>query len=161
MAARPGETGREERRMPRMERLKRRTLNADIQVVSISDIAFLLIIFFLVTTTMGLIKVRPLDLPATRESEKTEELKNITLSLKGPWVHVTEERKFDLRTQTPKLQEYLTAHLSKQKTDQGRVVIILADANVKWEDYVNVIELVKECNGIPTIQTEEIVTVRK
>lgn len=135
----------------------RKKPDPEIPVVAMADIAFLLIIFFLVTTQMEKLKTQELKVPDTRESEDKEmKVKNLQINLKGA-LAIIGEKQFKLPDQLPVMQAYVASTVRTKTRTEDKVVILQSDINVKWELWVNVVEAIKAAGGIPAIQTEEVV----
>ena len=125
-----------------------------------ADIAFLILVFFLVTTQLERLKVSPLELPSSRQSEKTTKLKNIQINLKGRTAYVGDNR-YIIPEQSALLRKFLVSRIAGFARQEDKVVVLQSDVSVSWQTYVTVLEMVKESGGKPAIQTEEIVRVRK
>lgn len=125
----------------------------EVDVGSFSDIAFLLIIFFILTTQITKFLGRSVDIPSGQPSkeEKKEEDKQLTINLtendlkltvgKGEPSSVTfEELKAKL------LQENLPA-----QPEEKRFVILDSKGEVPYERYYKVVMIITGCGGILTM----------
>lgn len=128
--------------------------DCEIDVTSFSDIAFLLIIFFILTTSMINLTGQELKIPSgAPPKEQKEEDKALTINLKpgeirigakGASVSLSQlrrrlfEEKFDMR-----------AH------DKDRTVILEAAGDVSYDLYFKVSCAITEAGGILTLMVEE------
>ena len=116
------------------------------------DIAFNLIVFFLVCTSVQPDTGRTQTLPRSEEVQQEQEIKNIevqisrnpaTVTLSGDPIRTTE---LALRLQ----------RLLKDKTrDEDRVVIVKSKPETPYHHWIFVTGLIEDAGGIITIQTEE------
>ena len=133
--------------MPR-DRSKRRMGWDAIPVASFSDIAFLLIIFFIVVTTLQQTQGFLTDLPAGQKSE-TEPEKTPTVQL-----HEDTIRFNDKVTSLEDLRKDLRAlELAKKKDDQ-KVILFEATGNISYQQYFEVMACVTEAGGSVCILLE-------
>ena len=135
-----------------MELRKREQKAAEIPTSSMADIAFLLIIFFIVTTSFNKDKGMTLDLPRS-EPEKTKKTeKNVTVTLS--------KTKIVLNDNVVKIGE-LRAKLDKAldklaKTGKKRIVVLKSvDQEIRYGKWVRVVDTIKQAAGIITILIEE------
>lgn len=122
----------------------------DLEVGSFSDIAFLLIIFFILTTQIVRLTGRTLDIPSGSEAtaEQKTEKKQLTVHLtKGDEVSVSEgesSRKISLE----ELKEELLRQNFMAKPDiDDRFVILEPQADVTYDLYYKVIMMIEEAGG--------------
>jgi len=112
-----------------------------------ADIAFLLLIFFLVTTTMDMDKGIPMILPE-RGGEAKINPKNIAKILVNASGDILFEG--DLVTNA-ELMELLEAKLKERGIDsEGRpklIVSIKTDRETEYERYITVLDIVKEAGA--------------
>jgi len=110
-----------------------------------SDIAFLLIIFFILTTTLSAMMGEKLDIPAARENpEKTKsEQPTITLSPeKLAWGKQQEDVTLvELRVKLMNLE------LSK-KPEGKRVVILDCAPKTSYQRYFEIVTAIEEADGV-------------
>mgnify|MGYP001227750755 CR=1 FL=1 len=123
---------------------KKKKRSAEVQTSSMADIAFLLLIFFLVTTTMDMDKGIPMILPE-RGGEAKINPKNIAKIL----VNATGDILFDGGLVTnAELMELLEAKLKEVGLDSERrpklIVSIKTDRETEYERYITVLDIVKE-----------------
>jgi len=113
-------------------RQKRKSL-PEIPTASMADVAFLLIIFFLVTTSFMKEKGLLLELPNTEKSEEkvAEKKENIELYVS--------KKEFSLNTKAVPYEELLdelNRRLAKAESDAERIVILRMDKGVSYERFI-------------------------
>ena len=131
-------------------KLKRGKLLVDPPASASSDIAFILIIFFLVCAAVqpetGIAQI----LPKTEEkTEKQEQSKNIEVSitpnsivLNGSPLKITE---FPLK---------LNAALSKKTRDEDRIVTVKSAPNTPYPLWIKISQVIEQAGGILTLELE-------
>ena len=126
---------------------KKKKRSVEVQTSSMADIAFLLLIFFLVTTTMDMDKGIPMILPE-RGGEAKINPKNIAKILVNASGDILFEG--DLVTNA-ELMELLEAKLKERGIDsEGRpklIVSIKTDRETEYERYITVLDIVKEAGA--------------
>lgn len=126
---------------------KKKKRSSEIQTSSMADIAFLLLIFFLVTTTMDMDKGIPMILPE-RGGEAKINPKNIAKILVNSAGDVLFEG--DPVTNV-ELKEMLEAKLKERGLDsEGRpklIVSIKTDRETEYDRYITVLDIVKEAGA--------------
>ena len=90
--------------MRRRERGEKKHRSGEVPTGSFSDIAFLLIIYFLVATVLVKVKTITADLPSGEKSSQSQSAKTPTVSLKDSLI-MFNDRKVDL----PELNDRLAA----------------------------------------------------
>ncbi len=122
----------------------------DIEVGSFSDISFLLIIFFILTTQIVRISGRAIDIPAGSESqaeEKKEEQKQMM-------IHLTAGNKITVNDdKTPLTLEALKVRLDEQnffakEKNEEKFVILEATEDVTYDMYFKVVMMIDDAGGI-------------
>jgi biopolymer transport protein ExbD len=102
-----------------------------------ADIAFLLIVFFLVTTTMNQDKGIGMQLPPAGESKQIQK-KNIC----NIWVNAAGEILINLEETVP--LDQLRANLEQRlATNELLIISLKADEETRYEDFVNVLDEIK------------------
>lgn len=126
---------------------KKEKRSVEVQTSSMADIAFLLLIFFLVTTTMDMDKGIPMILPE-RGGEAKINPKNIAKILLNATGDVLFEGKLVTNSV---LMELLEAKLKERGLDSnGRpklIVSIKTDRETEYEAYITVLDIVKEAGA--------------
>jgi len=128
-----------------LEKKKKRTY--EINSSSMADIAFLLLIFFLVTTTMDMDKGIPMILPE-RGGEVKINPKNIAKIL----VNASGDVLFDGAIVTDmELKELLDTRIKERGLDaEGKpklIVSIKTDRETEYDRYITILDLVKEAGA--------------
>lgn len=120
-----------------MELNRREKSNPEIPTSSMADIAFLLIVFFLVTTTMNQDKGIGMQLPPAGESKKIQK-KNIC----NIWVNAAGAILINLEEEIPLTQ--LRNNIEQRLFENDKLIISLkADEETAYEDFIAVLDEVK------------------
>ncbi len=123
-----------------MAEIKRVRANANIPTSSMADIAFLLIVFFLVTTSFGQDKGLGLTLPPHGAATRVPS-RNIT----KVWINAAGEIMHD--------QEIVTLEAMQQRVEQmtadnpNLIVSIKSDPEARYEHFVDVVDAVKQAGN--------------
>ena len=128
-----------------MARRKKRRSVAEANIGPFSDIAFLLIIFFILTTTLARLAGNRLDIPAAQESTKKSDADQPTITLSGERIlWGASERAIPLKELRGRLYE-----LDLPAKDPGRrVVVINCSPNVIYQRYYEVMMAITEAGGV-------------
>ena len=112
----------------------------EINSSSMSDIAFLLLVFFLVTTTISLDKGISLILPA-EGNELEVNRKNITSIL-------INDRGKVLMDDTPTKINQIKSKATKKIASNNNIIFsVMTHKNTKYEDYILVLDQLKQANA--------------
>jgi len=135
---------RSRRRRSRLE-----GMTEEVPTTSFSDIAFLLIVFFLVATTLTQTFGFRTELPSGEEGERAEE--------KTPTVQITgDEVKFNGdATSIDRLREQLAELQLPEKDPEARIVMLEAADDVTYEIYYRVMNVIARAGGVVAIVEEE------
>ncbi len=120
----------------------------DIPVASFSDIAFLLIIFFILTTTLVSIRGLLTEFPAGERSEK-QERKTATVCLRDGRLTLN-----DAPMDLPKLRQELAALRLHDRAGEAKVVILESSGRVEYQDYFEVMASITQAGGTLCIVRE-------
>lgn len=116
---------------------RREKSSPEIPTGSMADIVFLLLVFFLVTTTMNQDKGIGMQLPPEGESKKIQK-KNIC----NIWVNVNGEILINLSDQLTISQ--LRADLERRMVENDKLIISLkADEDTPYDKFIEVLDEVK------------------
>lgn len=116
---------------------RRQKSDPEIPTSSMADIAFLLIVFFLVTTTMNQDKGIGMQLPPAGESKKIQK-KNIC----NIWVNEGGQILINLEDQVPLAQ--LRANIEQRLAANEKLIVSLkASEETPYEDFINVLDEIK------------------
>ena len=118
----------------------RRAAMQEINSSSMSDIAFLLLVFFLVTTTISLDKGISLILPADG-NELEVNRKNITSIL------VNDKGKVLMDDQPIKINQIKSKALKKIGANSNIIFSVTTHKNTKFDDYILVLDQLKQANA--------------
>jgi len=121
----------------------------DIPVTSFSDIAFLLIIFFILATTLVKTQGFYTDFPSGEKSEKPQE-KTTTITLHEGKVTLN-----DQEVGLAGLRAGLKALRLDTKTGDAKVVLMEAAGKVQYQTYFEVMAAITEAGGTICIVREE------
>ena len=132
----------------RRKRRRKKPGTPDIPVGSFSDIAFLLIIFFILATTLSQLSGFMADIPAGEKSDKQQQT--------TPTVQIFGSRIVWNRDDVNVLQlrqRLRDMDMAKRK-DSDRVVILEAGGNVDYQTYYDVMATISASGGIIAIARE-------
>jgi len=122
----------------------------EVPVSSFSDIAFLLIIFFILATTLVQIKGVVHEIPSGEKAEAQEEKESASVQLQGSKILLNEEH-----VDIPELRKRLAKmNLNKKKGDE-KVVLLEADGMVTYQTYFDVMSSISAAGGVTAIVQEE------
>lgn len=134
----------------------------DIDVGPFSDISFLLIIFFILTTQIAAFKGNNVDIPSPsdqqKEQEKKDDDKQLTVTLEGRFIKVAESEKIPPVDYT--LEELKALLFSKQFSSMKegameRFVVVQTGKSVPYEVYFQVMMVIRRAGGIACIVENE------
>lgn len=125
----------------------------EIQVTSIADMAFLLLIFFVKTTTLARDMGTQMQIPATAPGEQKGKDKTITILLNAGTI------KFDrdgssAEVSIAELRQKLKDEKFAARPPEQRVVIVEGQENVDYQAFYSVIAAVDAAGGITTLMTD-------
>jgi len=118
----------------------RRQMMQEINSSSMSDIAFLLLVFFLVTTTISLDKGISLILPA-EGNELEVNRKNITSIL------INDKGKVLMDDSPIKINQIKSKATKKIASNNNIIFSVMTHKNTKYEDYILVLDQLKQANA--------------
>lgn len=110
----------------------RNKVSAEFNMSSMTDIVFLLLIFFMLTSTM--VTTNALDLVLPKAKGKTDSNKNIAVS-------INKELQFFIDKEPVSENELESKLLSLLSTDKTRAIILRAEEGVPIEKAVNVLDI--------------------
>ena len=118
----------------------RRTAMQEINSSSMSDIAFLLLVFFLVTTTISLDKGISLILPA-EGNELEVNKKNIVNIL------INDKGKVLMDDEPTKIDKIKSIAQKKISSNSKIIFSVLTNKNTQYSDYILVLDQLKQANA--------------
>jgi biopolymer transport protein ExbD len=134
-------------------RLQRKTrLLIEAPAVATGDIAFNLLVFFLVCAAPPEGQGRRQEIPRSEQQQKTEQGQNIEVKLTRTSATITPPLEVVNYDRFP---ERIRQQLAEKKTAQDRVVIIKSDRDVPYERWIRATAAIEQAGGIITVQLEE------
>jgi biopolymer transport protein ExbD len=124
--------------------------SSDIPVDSFSDIAFLLIIYFMVATTLVKVKSVTADLPAGEKSTQAKSEKTPIINLRGGEVFFS-----DKPVKMDELNERLAALDLPNQDGEKRVIMLEAAKGTPYENYFKVLAAISANGGVVAIVEDE------
>jgi biopolymer transport protein ExbD len=134
----------------KLRRRKRR--EGEVDVSSFADVAFLLIIFFILTTTFKIMGGQELNIPSGEDGDSTEQ-KQLTISLTGKEIFYGEDSKSSLTLRQLRVQ--LADEELRTKKEEQRMVVLESDENVVYQRYYNVMLAIRDADGIVALIERE------
>ncbi len=119
---------------------KRRDRSATIPTCSMADIAFLLLTFFLVTTSLDLDKGLGLTLPAEGDAKPIPRRNIASLLIRADGAVMLDEEQIEVRT----VKDRITAKLAE---NPNILVSIKTDASTRYQSFVTVLDQVQMAMG--------------
>lgn len=129
---------------------KEKKRSGDIPVDSFSDIAFLLIIYFMVATTLVKVKSVTADLPAGEKSTQAQSEKTPIINLRGPEVFFN-----DKRVEIVELNERLAALDLPNQVPEKRVIMLESAKGTPYQNYFQALATISANGGVVAIVEEE------
>lgn len=124
--------------------------SGEIPTGSFSDIAFLLIIYFLVATTLMKVKTITADLPSGEKSNQTQSDKTPIVNLRGDEIFLN-----DKDVSLDGLKDRLAALELKEQDPSKRVVMLEASQETPYERYFQALATISENGGVVALVEEE------
>jgi biopolymer transport protein ExbD len=124
--------------------------SSDIPVDSFSDIAFLLIIYFMIATTLVKVKSITADLPAGEKSTQAKSEKTPIINLRGGEIFFS-----DKPVKIDELNERLAALDLPNQDGEKRVIMLEAAKGTPYENYFKVLAAISANGGVVAIVEDE------
>lgn len=132
---------------------RRRHEGPSLDLPAFADIAFLLIVFFILTTTFVKTAGSRLDIPSGAEGKGESEKKNLTISLSARDIRYGEKGE---RVTLDELRARLLAQDFAARDESDRIVILDAAPDVSYQDYFQVVMAIAGTDGVlALIETKE------
>jgi biopolymer transport protein ExbD len=128
----------------------RRDAGKDIPTGPFSDIAFLLIIFFVVAATLIKTKGFSTEFPSGQENQEAKESDNTVVMT--PDELTFNEKKVTIAQLRSKLDDM---KLAGRRSEQDRMIVVEAHPQVKYGTYFQVMAAISRAGGIPAIVRDE------
>ena len=132
------------------QKRKKRQRDGEIPTNSFSDIAFLLIIYFLVATTLVKVKTITAEMPTGEKNAESQSDKTPTINLRAGDIHFN-DKKIDIEELNIKLAE-----LDLQAKDPSKRVILLESVDgTPYQDYFQALATISAHGGAVAIVEED------
>ncbi|MEK9983970.1 MAG: biopolymer transporter ExbD [Opitutae bacterium] len=132
------------------QKRKKRQRDGEIPTNSFSDIAFLLIIYFLVATTLVKVKTITAEMPTGEKNAESQSDKTPTINLRAGDIHFN-DKKIDIEELNIKLAE-----LDLQAKDPSKRVILLESVDgTPYQDYFQALATISAHGGVVAIVEED------
>ena len=122
----------------------------EIPTGSFSDIAFLLIIYFLVATTLVKVKSITADLPSGEKSNQSESKKTPTIQLRGGEI-MFNDKKMDI----DELNSRLAALDLAEQEGPKRVIMLESAKGTPYEDYFQALAAISANGGVVALVEDD------
>ena len=134
---------------------RRKKLLVEAPASATSDIAFTLIVFFLVAASVQPDTGRPQEIPNTEDTpENTKENQNLEVSVTNSTIVVNSEIVTDSGLNT-KLRQLLAG----KESESDRVVIVKSADDVTYQRWLDITGIIEKAGGVVTLQLEQQQTV--
>ena len=132
------------------QKRKKRQRDGEIPTNSFSDIAFLLIIYFLVATTLVKVKTITAEMPTGEKNAESQSDKTPTINLRAGDIHFN-DKKIDIEELNIRLAE-----LDLQAKDPSKRVILLESVDgTPYQDYFQALATISAHGGVVAIVEED------
>ena len=132
-------------------KLKRRQLLVEPPSSAATDIAFILMIFFLVCASVQPGTGREQIIPRSEEEEnQSQQPNNIEVSISPGSAFVNGEP-----VPIHRLRRKLEGFLAGKEKEEDRVVIVVSSPRTNYQHWVNVTSIIEKAGGIITLQLEK------
>ena len=138
------------RRRRRKVRRKKQLGQEAIPTTSLADMMFLLLIFFIMTSTLSRITGFMTDMPSGAAGQQQQQEKTPTIGLNEDRILFN-----DKEMSIDGLRSSLGELRLDQKTGEGKVVIVSASGPVRFQRYYEVLAAVQSSSGVVAIVTQE------
>lgn len=132
--------------------IRKRRSESTVSTDSLSDIAFLLIIFFILATSIQRISGFQTDLPSGRRDQQTQKAddKTPTVGLKDGRITFNEAN-----VSMHELKRKLVALRLSERSEERRVILLDAAPDIGYQTYFEVMATITAANGVIGILTED------
>ena len=134
------------------KRPKKKQLTQDaIPTTSLADMMFLLLIFFIMTTTLSRVTGFVSEMPASGKPDQTQsQQKTTTVALHDDKITVNDEN-----MTVEGLRRYLKSLNLEQKMGEAKVVILQTAGHVSYQNYYETMAMIQTYGGVVAIESEE------
>jgi biopolymer transport protein ExbD len=120
-----------------------------IQTTSLADMMFLLLIFFIMTTTLMRVTGFRTDMPSGANKPQAQQEKTTTVSLHEGRILVN-----DKETTMDGLRTFLRGLHLEQKTGDGKVVVVDATDHVSYQHYFETLSIIQAAGGVAALMAD-------
>jgi biopolymer transport protein ExbD len=138
------------RNMSRRSQREKKHRSGEIPTGSFSDIAFLLIIYFLVATTLVKVKTITADLPTGQKTSQPQSEETPIVNLRGAEIFLN-----DRKVGIDQLNERLAAMKLGEKEPSQRVIMLESAQGTPYENYFQALASISEHQGVVAIVEED------
>jgi len=130
---------------------KKKMLGQDaIPTTSLADMMFLLLIFFIMTTTLTRVTGIVSDMPAGTKAQQPQSEKTPMISLHDNKITMNDK---DMTRE--EMERTLKGMRLDQKSGNAKVVILATEGDVSYQDYYQTMAFIQTCGGIVAIESED------
>ncbi len=133
-----------------MPRRLRNRVKSEMPMGPFADIAFLLIIFFILVTSLTENYGFTSEIPAGEKSESKQK-KDTVVSIRGDQIFLN-DKAVDMTTLRKRLD---ALELDKKKDEQAKTIVLKALKDVKYKHYYGAMAAITNAGGIVAIVKEE------
>jgi biopolymer transport protein ExbD len=131
------------------KRPKKKLLTQDaIPTTSLADMMFLLLIFFIMTTSLARVTGFNSEMPSGTKNKSPESEQNVTVGLGHGQITVQGKA----RTLEEAEQDLKGMQFDK-RPEAGRIVVLSTTGKEDYESYFRVLALIQACGGVVAIET--------
>jgi biopolymer transport protein ExbD len=134
-----------------VKRPKKKQLNQDaVPTTSLADMMFLLLIFFIMTTTLARVTGFDSEMPSGTKNKAMESEQNITVGLANGKLTLQDRPKT-----IEQVEKELKAMQLDKRPEKGRIVVLTSTGKEAYDDYFRVLSLIQACGGVVAIESGE------
>lgn len=120
-----------------------------VPTTSLADMMFLLLIFFIMTSTLARTNGFVTDAPSPSKNAAPTNDKTPTVSL-----HDGKLTLDDRGMSIPELRKYIEDLHLEQRSEAGKIIVLEATGNVTYQQYYEILALIRTSGGIAAISSE-------
>lgn len=124
----------------------------EINLASLVDIAFLLLVFFILTTTFSKTAGNKVSIPSGSTDSSKKQEKQITVSLKPGEIRYGEKSEI---VSLEVLRQMLVKENFLAKDSSQRIVILDSDKAVSYDEYFQVVMAIAKANGVVALVDQD------
>lgn len=132
------------------KRIKKERPEPEVPTSALSDIAFLLIIFFIVATTLAATTGIVADMPSGERSEETETQEQTPIVNLADGVLRFNETPMDLAT----MEKQLLALSLHDKQGEEKIVMLEVTGRAEYQQYFEILAAISNAGGIVALVSE-------